>query len=279
MCSTMDSNYHGIGIVGCGSIGRGIAFAVDRGEIAGTRIIALFDEDIKNAHELANQLGSVSKVFASFQSFVSLGSLSTVVESASQEAVRQYAGLILEAGKNLMVMSVGALLDDVLRKSLEQTASQKGARLLVSSGAIGGIDAIMAAKDYIEDVVLTTRKLPESLVDVVLDKPNIANLEHEEVVFSGSALEAVRRFPFNINVAATLSLAGIGPEKTRVIIVADPHAKGNVHEITVQGRSGNMRFVLENVPSEDNPKTSQLAILAALQTLRKLTQPGMTVGT
>jgi len=275
----MNTDYYGLGIVGCGAIGRGIALAVDRGDIAGAGIIALFDENIKNARELANTLGSEPKVFESFEDFILSRGLSTVVESASQGALKQYATQVLEAGKNLLAMSVGALLDDAFRKGLEQTALQKGTKLLVSSGAIGGIDAIMAAKDYIEDVVLTTRKLPESLIDVTLDKPYIANLDHEEVIFSGSALEAVGRFPFNVNVAATLSLAGIGPEKTKVIIVADPHTKGNVHEITIQGRSGNMHFVLENVPSEDNPKTSKLAILAALQSLRKLTQPGMVLGT
>lgn len=279
MCNNTNTNYHGIGIVGCGAIGRGIALAADRGDIAGTSIIALFDQNIKNARELASELGSEPKVFDSFESFILSRGLSTVVESASQEALRQYASQVLETGRNLLAMSVGALLDDAFRKGLEQTALQKGAKLLVSSGAIGGIDAIMAAKDYIEDVVLTTRKLPESLVDVTLDKPYIANLDHEEVIFSGSALEAVGRFPFNVNVAATLSLAGIGPERTKVIIVADPHTKGNVHEITIQGRSGNMHFVLENVPSEDNPKTSKLAILAALQSLRNLAKPSMVLGT
>ncbi len=274
----MDNNYHGIGIVGCGSIGRGIALAVDRGGIKGARIVALFDQNIESAQELARQLGYTPKVFDSFQSFISLPQMSTVVESASQGALKQYAKQVLEVGMNLSVMSVGALLDDAFRKGLEEVALQKGGRLVVSSGAIGGIDAIMSAKDYIEEVTLTTRKLPESLVDVKLERPYIADLNQEEIVFSGSAFDAVGRFPFNVNVAATLSLAGIGPEKTKVIIIADPYTKGNVHEIYVKGRSGNMHFVLENVPSEDNPKTSKLAALAALQSLRRLIQPGMSLG-
>ena len=99
-----------------------------------------------------------------------------------------------------------------------------------------------------------------------------------QVVFEGNALEAVKRFPFNINVASVLSLAGIGPERTMVRIIADPEAGGNIHEIYARGRSGTLRFTMENVPHPDNPMTSHLAVLSAIETLRGICEGGVRVG-
>ena len=98
------------------------------------------------------------------------------------------------------------------------------------------------------------------------------------MVFEGNALEAVKRFPFNINVASVLSLAGIGPERTKVRIIADPEAQGNIHEIYARGRSGTLRFTMENVPHPDNPMTSHLALLSAIETLRRACQGGIKIG-
>jgi aspartate dehydrogenase len=128
-------------------------------------------------------------------------------------------------------------------------------------------------------VVLTTRKHPSTLLDVAsTDAPAPATLASAQVVFEGNAVEAVRRFPFNINVAATLSLAGLGPERTMVRIIADPDAKGNTHEIYARGKSGVLRFTMENVPHPDNPRTSHLAALSAIETLRSACAGGLRLG-
>ncbi|MBI2856197.1 MAG: aspartate dehydrogenase [Chloroflexi bacterium] len=275
----MNTGNQGIGLLGCGAIGKGLALAVDGGKIRGARLVALFDQDPRRGQELSRELKSSPSVSPSFQEFMATEGMSLVVEAASQEAVRQHAEAIVAGGKHLMVMSAGALLDGDLRARLQDLALRMGCQVLVSSGAIGGIDAIRAAREGLEEVVLTTRKPPQTLVDVESTQGYKANLESAQVVFDGDALEAVRRFPFNVNVAATLSLAGIGPERTRVRIIADPEAQGNVHEVYARGKSGVLRFTLENVPHPDNPRTSYLALLAAIETLRDACEGGLKIGT
>ena len=275
----MNDGKQGIGLLGCGAIGRGLALAVDEGIVGGAELVALFDQDSRNAQSLLQRLSSSPKAAASFEDFMATEGLSIVVEAASQEAVRQHGAAIVSSGKNLLIMSTGSLLDAPLFSELSDLTRQTGCRIFVPSGALGGIDAIRASRDTLEEVVLTTRKPPQSLMDTAsADGDTLKDITSATVVFEGSALEAVRRFPFNINVAATLSLAGIGPEKTRVRIIADPEAKGNIHEVYAAGSSGVMRFIMENVPHPDNPMTSHLAVLSAIETLRGACEGGLRVG-
>ena len=183
----------------------------------------------------------------------------------------------MASGRDLMVMSTGALLDAELHDRLEAASAESGCRVYAPSGALGGIDAIRASRRELEEVTLTTRKPPASLVDSATGE-SMAGVTSATVVFEGSAREAVARFPFNINVAATLSLAGLGPERTRVRIIADPDAAGNNHEVYASGRSGTLRFTMENVPHPDNPMTSHLAALSAIETLRGICEGGVRVG-
>lgn len=269
----------GIGLLGCGAIGRGLALAVDEGVVGGAKLVALFDQDSRNAQSLLQQLSSSPKASASFEDFMATEGLSMVVEAASQEAVRQYGRAVVSGGKHLLIMSTGSLLDASLFSDLSDLTQQTGCRIFVPSGAVGGIDAIRASRDTLEEVVLTTRKPPQSLMDTAsTDGNTLKDIASATVVFEGNALEAVKRFPFNINVAATLSLAGIGPEKTKVRIIADPDAKGNIHEVYAAGKSGVMRFIMENVPHPDNPMTSHLAVLSAIETLRSACGGGIRVG-
>lgn len=276
----MNGGIEGIGLLGCGAIGRGLALAVDEGRVNGAALVALFDQNGNNAQSLAQRLKSKPGIAHSFEDFMATEGMSLVVEAASQRAVHQYGQAVVSGGKHLLVMSTGALLDAVLFSSLAALAQETGCRIFAPSGAIGGIDAIRASRDELQEVVLTTRKSPETLVDTASTGGDaLGALTSARVVFEGSALEAVRRFPFNINVAATLSLAGIGPERTRVRIIADPEARGNIHEVYAQGKSGVMRFTMENVPDPDNPMTSHLAVLSAIETLRSACQGGLRVGT
>ena len=275
----MDTDNQGIGLLGCGAIGKGLALALESGQIRGASLVALFDQDVPRARELAANSKSTLNPTDNFDEFMATEGMSLVVEAASQESVRQYGESIVAKGKHLMVMSTGALLDGVLRGRLHNLALRMGCRVLVSSGAIGGIDAIRASREGLEEVILTTRKPPETLVDVesIQDSPDAS--QSAQVIFDGNALEAVRRFPFNVNVAATLSLAGIGPERTRVRVIADPEARGNTHEIYARGTSGVLRFTMENEPHPDNPRTSYLALLAAIETLRSASEGGIRIGT
>ena len=269
----------GIGLLGCGAIGRGLAVAVDEGKVPGAALVAVFDQDADAANGLAQRLSSSPIAAASFDDLVNADGVDLVAEAASQAAVRGYGEAALSHGKDLLVMSTGALLDGGLLSRLSDLAHEKGCRVYAPSGAVGGIDAIRAARNELEEVTLTTRKPPETLVDVAAspDAPAGA-VTSAQVVFEGNALEAVKRFPFNINVASVLSLAGIGPERTRVIIIADPEAGGNIHEVYARGRSGTLRFTMENVPHPDNPMTSHLALLSAIETLRRACQGGVKIG-
>lgn len=261
----------GIGILGCGAIGRGLAVAI-RDELSpGLRVVALFDQDSQRAVELAGSLNLDIKTTPSFETFIGIEGVDMVVEAASGNAVRSYAESILNAGKDLMIMSTGGLLDGKLFANLDVICRRVGVKVLIPSGAIGGIDAIRASRSFLEEVVLTTRKPPDTLVDVESETDhNLESINSPKIIFEGNALEAVKRFPFNINVAATLSLAGLGPEKTKVRIIADPQATGNIHEVYAKGQSGILRFTMENVPHPDNPKTSHLALLSAIEVLRNV---------
>lgn len=206
-----------------------------------------------------------------------LHSVDLVIESASQNAVRLFVPRALEAGCDVMILSVGALADEELRKNLFRLAQQNNCKLYFPSGAVVGIDGINSASAAeISSVTLTTRKPPSGLAGapyVVCKGIELEKIEKETLLFEGSASEAVKAFPANVNVAATISLAGIGFERTKVRVIADPALSRNVHEITVEGEFGKFFTRVENLPSPENPKTSYLAALSAISTLKKIMNP------
>lgn len=272
----MKQKISGIGLIGCGAIGSSIAKAVQNGAIDGASLIALFDQDIDSAKSLSKKLNNKIVATDSFEQFISTNGMSVVVEAASQKAATRYSRKVVSSGKDLLIMSTGSLLNANLFKDLSNLSRETGSSIFVPSGAIGGIDAIKAARHGLSSVQLTTRKPPQSLSDTA--GINLQETKEPIVVFEGNAVEAVKRFPFNINVAATISLAGIGPENTRVKIIADPNAKGNTHEIEAVGESGTMKFVMENVPHPENHMTSYLAVLSAIETLRRACTNSINLG-
>jgi len=182
-----------------------------------------------------------------------------VVEAASQEAVP----LLLECLPHcdVMVMSVGALADLKLLAKLEKRAREHKRKIYLPSGAIGGLDAISSIASEARSVLLETVKPPASLG---------RRDRRRTVIFEGSARKACALFPKNVNVSATLALAGVGFEKTKVRIVSDPKVKRNTHHVFVKSAAGSMSFAFENMPSKENPKTSALAALSALSRIRKI---------
>lgn len=267
----------GLGILGCGAIGSTIARAVDSGQISDLRIVALFDQTKEASLNLASKLKSKPRVCSSFKDFIDVDGLDIVLESASQNAVREYGARILSAGKDFVVMSVGALLNDRFRKELESVASAIGKRIYVPSGAIAGLDGIRAARiNGLDKVSLTTRKPPRALAGSHYFKMrhmDASKIVHVETIYEGFATEAVEYFPENINVAATLSLAGLGSDKTKVNVVADPTVDRNIHEIEVSGKFGRMKITMENLPHPENPRTSYIAALSALSCLQSISSP------
>lgn len=258
-----------IGIAGCGAIGSEVAKAVaikikDMAEIA-----AVFDIDEKKAKGLSRALGN-KNLFCGLDKLISRCGL--VVEATSVAASYSIVKKALSSAKDVLMLSVGGLLQ---RPELLKLAERKKANLFIPTGAVVGIDGLTAARQgKIKKVILTTIKPPQSFEGapfVLKNKIELRAIEKETILFEGSAIEAVRGFPANINVAATLSLAGIGAKKTRVRIIASPRVKKNIHEVEIVGDLGRIYTRAENVPSPRNPKTSYLAVLSAIAMLDKLT--------
>jgi len=269
-----------VGLVGCGTIGSQLALAVDSGKVANASLNSLFDVLEENAQSLKSRTMSNPAVYADFGQFID-SEIDLVVEAASQDAVRTYGRDILAAGKDLMIMSVGALAEEAFLSGLLDVSSKKRCRIYVPTGAIAGIDAIRSVRHMIESVMLTTTKNPKALAGAPFFNTSEIKCESigsKTVIYEGSAAEAVKAFPANVNVAAALSLAGIGAEKTRVKIVADPGSTTNQHEILAKGSFGELRISVNNVPSPGNPKTSYLAILSAIECLRSICDDGMRIG-
>jgi aspartate dehydrogenase len=195
-----------------------------------------------------------------------------VVECAPAAVFREVAAPAIEAGRIFMPASVGQLLE---HDDLVELAARTGARIIVPTGALLGLDAVRAAAEgTIHAVTMLTRKPPRGLGGApYLEQRGITldGLDEPRKVFEGSAREGARGFPANINVAAALSLAGIGPDRTRLEIWADPSVVRNTHRIVVEADSASFQMTIENVPSEDNPRTGKITALSMTAALRSLT--------
>jgi aspartate dehydrogenase len=276
----------GVTLIGCGTIGKEIAFAIDSGRIKNASIVTLFDKVKSAAYELRSKLHhNDPHIFSDFTEFISSRSFKDtdiVVEAASQDAVNNLCKKIVENGKSLMIMSVGALADQILLSELLDKASHNQCHIYVPTGAIAGIDAIRSVRHLIDSVMLSTTKNPKALSDAPFFNMagfDPSKLNQKTVIYEGSAADAVKKFPSNVNVAAVLGLAGIGIENTMVKIIVDPNTDRNQHEITVNGKFGEMTISVRNIPSPTNPKTSFLAVLSAIECLRSVCDDNIRIGT
>ena len=238
-----------VGIIGCGAIGTVIARAVDN-KVVGCDGVVLYDIIGERAEKLGKSVSIRTVTVKDVDEMIRLNPR-VIIETASQQALKEYVNEILDCNIHLIVLSVGALLDlDV-----------KSNKIHVPSGAIGGLDAISgAALAGIDEALLTTRKNPRSLG---------RSDKEETTVYEGFAAEAVKIFPQNINVAATLALA-VRPAKLKVRIVSDPKVTRNIHEIKIKWKYGKMFFKFTNEAHPENPKTSALAAWSAINLLKNL---------
>jgi aspartate dehydrogenase len=265
----MEGRVMRIGIVGLGTIGQALAKALDRGEVA-AQLTAVHSRNMAQAQAFAQTLGRVPEV-------VDLAGViahcDLVIEAATQEALKAMAPAVLKAGKDLMVLSVGAMLDHPEWPAL---AARHGCRLYVPSGAIVGLDGLKGAcVGRVDAVTITTRKPPQGLAGapyVEAHGINVYAFTTETVIFEGSAREACQGFPANVNVAATLSLAGIGPDCTHIRILVAPGITRNMHDVEVEGEFGRLTTHIENVPT-DNPRTGKLSYLSAIAMLKQIVSP------
>lgn len=258
-----------IGIVGCGAIGKALVRAVEDGKLP-VQIAGITSRTERTAREFLTAF-SAPPSYLPFAELIDQADL--IVEAAGGGAVPSLAEAVFAAGKDLMVISVGALLD---HPEIIETSRATGCRLYVPSGAIAGLDGIKSAViGAINHVTHTTRKPPVGLEGapyLVERGISLAGLQEAKEIFSGSAREACRGFPANVNVTAAVSLAGIGADRTRVRIFAVPGLARNCHEIDVEGEFGKLHVHIENVPSE-NPKTGKLTALSIIRAVRDAADP------
>ena len=258
-----------VGLIGCGAIGAEVARAID-GEIPQLRLSLILDREKTKIDVLMRELRRKPEIASSIQQLVEKTDL--VVEAASSKVVGEVLRCAMEQGKDVLVMSIGGVLEHL--DLLERIRKEGKCTIFLPSGAIAGLDGLSAAREKeIESILLTTSKPPQALAGapyVHQHNIDLKNINKPTLIFEGSAGKAVKAFPKNINVSAALSLAGIGMEKTRVRIIADPTIRKNAHRIQINGVFGEMEVMLKNLPSPTNPKTSYLAALSAVATLKKM---------
>ncbi|MGC9517632.1 MAG: aspartate dehydrogenase [Methanomicrobiales archaeon] len=252
-----------VGIVGCGAIANIITnFAIE--DKLGVELKFFYDKDIERAENLATLVDGT----AVFDIEDMLDKVDIIIEAASPEAVEKVVPPILDKGKNVIIMSVGALMDFELKDRLETLAIKNNAKIYIPSGAIVGLDGIKAASiGKIKKVTLVTRKPPRSLG---------ISTDEKQVLFEGTASEAVKKFPVNINVAAALSIAC--DMDIDVKIVVDPSVDRNVHEVHVLGDFGEFKTLTKNLRCAMNPKTSVMAAYSAVKLLKSLNE-NLIIGT
>ena len=265
-----------IAVAGLGAIGLEVARALDAGALPELVLAAVAARDLERARARCAEFRPSPAVLPAGE----LPELAdVVVECAPAAAFPAIARPALEAGCTLVCVSVGALLDHMDYVDL---AADRGGRILIPSGALLGLDAVQAAAlGEVDEVRMITRKPPSGLEGVpwLLEQGiDVHALSEPTRIFEGSAREGARLFPANVNVAAALGLAGIGPDRTRLEIWVDPSVTRNTHDIFVEADAARLTLRIENVPSEANPRTGRLVAPSVLATLRKLTSP-LVVGT
>jgi aspartate dehydrogenase len=263
-----------VAIAGLGPIGTRLAMALDQG-IDGLELAAVSAANIEKHRGWLDKLG---KRPATLPIEALAEAADIVVECAPSRLVRAIVAPVVSRGKTAVVLSVGALLEN---EDLIALAKEKGGQIVVPTGALIGLDAMTAAAvGTIHSVQMVTRKPLKGLEGapyLVEHRIDLADIKAALKIFDGTARQAAKGFPANLNVAVALSLAGIGADRTKVELWADPTVTRNTHRIEVDSDSARFSMTIENNPSE-NPKTGLITALSVIACLRKLTAP-LRVGT
>ena len=259
-----------VGLIGFGAVGRRLAEAIVAGEAGRCELAAVL---VRTPEKIpADVRGGIGCPITNDAADFLATQLDLVVEVAGHDALKAYAEDVLRQGKDLIAISVGAFADAAFQERVWRAAHDRGRRVYLATGAIAGLDAIASgAVGGLESVTHVVRKPPRGL----LPPDEAADVERSgwpRELYAGPAREAALRFPENVNVAAAISLAGLGLDETTVRVVADPTVERNTHEIEARGEFGDLRIVLRNIPTE-NPKTGRLTAMSMIKALRNLTAP------
>lgn len=266
-----------IGILGCGAIGSRIAKSIKKELKANCQLTGLYDITQDKARRLEKSLQLKNLIKPSYKQF--LKSIDLMVEAVNDPDTTWIIKQAIKAKKHVLAMSVGKLLN---AEDIFSLATRNHCCILLPSGAVAGIDAIKAARlGNITSITLTTRKPPAGLVNnphLVSRGIDLSKISQETVLFQGTVDDAVKFFPQNINVAATVALASQAKNKVIIRVITSPDFKVNSHELEVIGDFGRIVTRTDNVVCPDNPKTSYLAVLSGIQTLKQFSQ-GLKIGT
>lgn len=252
--------YVRIGILGCGNIGSFLLEKINKEKHASGKIVAVYSRSKEKTNKIATNYNS--KAYDTLEEFLA-ADLDLVVEVATIELIQEVALKVIEKSIPLIVSSIGVFSDELFLQEMKKACETYNTQIFIPSGAVGSLDALKSAKalNNLEKVKLTTRKPADSLQAA-------KKLTEEKVVFSGKAKQAIERFPRNMNVAIAISLAGIGSENTEVELIADPKVSKNIHNIEAKGDFGELSFTVINEAMPDNPKTSYLAALSVLSSIK-----------
>ncbi|MEM7211566.1 MAG: aspartate dehydrogenase [Pseudomonadota bacterium] len=265
-----------VGIAGLGAIGMRVARGLDRGEIEGMALTAVSAGNLDRAATRVSDFKMPPKIVVATEL---AAHADIVIECAPKPIFRSLAESALQAGRTFVPLSCGQMLEHM---DLVDIARANGGRVLIPTGAIIGLDLIRAmAVGKIHSVTLETRKPPNGLEGaphLVNNNISVENLSEPKLVFKGNAREAAIGFPANVNVAAALSLAGIGPDRTMVEVWADPTIDRNMQTVRVASDSGEAEMCVRNIPSVENPRTGKITALSVIACLQRMTAP-MVAGT
>ncbi|MCC7274478.1 MAG: aspartate dehydrogenase [Alphaproteobacteria bacterium] len=266
-----------VGVAGFGTIGKAVGRRLLAGEVEGMALAAIVSGSRRKAEAALAEMGGTAVPVVSPRELADACDI--IVECAPTAAFLEIAEPAMRAGRQMVTVSAAALLDHM---EIVDLARRHGGRVIMATGALLGLDAVRAAaKGTIHAVTMITRKPSRSLVGA----PHLAKigvdvmaLTEPTMLFDGSARDGARGFPANVNVAAALALAGIGPDRTRLQIWADPHLERNTHVIQVDADSASFELRIQNVPSPEKPGTGKITALSMIAALESLSSP-LRVGT
>ena len=264
------------GILGCGNICGAVIEAIVSGKIE-AQLVAIVDlQLIDSARRILELSAGKIKYYRDPLELVDLD-IDVVFEAANPAVVQEYALPLIKSGKDLILMSIGGLVDANLLEHLRQAARDAGKKIILPAGAISGISTLKAASlcGELDEVIIKTTKAPRGLAGAPLLANNaidIGTFQEKTLIFEGNVVEAIAGFPRNVNVAAAVALAGLGPKLTRVEIYADPNTERTQHNVVARGGFGELQLSLRVFPNPNNPKSSYLATLGAISAFKQYTQ-------
>jgi aspartate dehydrogenase len=258
-----------IGLIGYGTIGREVASGILDGRAGRAILVALLEVDadklaLARAEKVAPTITADADEFFNADTEV-------IVEAAGHAALKLNAERALRSGRDMLAVSAGALSDQEFLSTIKRAAEECNRRFAIPSGSLAGLDAVSAgAIGEIETVTLTARKPPAAFKGTIAEKQAADSTDQPVCLYDGPAREAAKLFPQNVNVVASLSLAGIGFDRTTIKMYADPTIVHNTFELSARGEFGEVSLTLRNIPYPENPKTGHLVVMSLIKAIRRL---------